>query len=74
MKSAYTTGQVAKLLDVSIQTVIRWAESGRLPSYRIPGSTHRRIRGDALAFFISDNGLNFVATPGAELCRGGSGL
>ena len=39
-----TTGQVARMLQISQRTVIRLIDAGRLPSYR-PGS-HRYVRHD----------------------------
>lgn len=35
------TSQVAKMLDVDRQTVIRWIESGDLEAWRTPGKHYR---------------------------------
>lgn len=49
----FTTGEVAKLCDVNFRTVIRWAERGLLPAYRLPGRGDYRIKtGDLRAFLI----------------------
>lgn len=36
-----TTGQVADLFGVHIDTVRVWADSGRIPSFRTPGGQRR---------------------------------
>ena len=38
-----STGEIARLLRVSVCTVIDWIETGLLPSYNVPGSKYRRI-------------------------------
>ena len=61
MKHVFTTGQVAKICNVVPRTVAKWCDSGRLRSYRIPGSQDRRIARDMLIAFLRDHGM-----PGAE--------
>jgi excisionase family DNA binding protein len=56
-KRAYTTGEVASICNVTKRTVIKWIDSGKLPGYLIPGSTHRRVGGDALAAFMHRHGI-----------------
>ena len=46
--SEYRIGQAATLLGVSVDTVRRWSDSGRLPSTRTEGG-HRLVDGAALA-------------------------
>lgn len=41
--SPMTTGEVARLVGVTSQTVTRWANAGLLTSVRTPGG-HRRFR------------------------------
>ena len=49
----FTTHQTAKLLGVSLPTVINWVKEGKLNAYRTPGG-HRRIRrGDLHAFCVA---------------------
>lgn len=50
--SPLLTSDVAFLLDVSIATVKRWADLGRLPSARVgkKGSRRRFILSDVVAF------------------------
>jgi len=46
-----TTGALAKLFGVAPRTAVKWLETGLLKSYRVPGSTHRRVlRSEAVAF------------------------
>lgn len=49
---AYKTGEVSKLLDLSLNTVIRLCNSGDLQCRRIPGSRHRRIEGVWIRQFL----------------------
>ncbi len=62
MKKVYTTGQVAKVLNVAARTVSKWTDSGKLLAYRIPGSQDRRIPHEALVAFMKENRipLNFL--------------
>lgn len=48
----YTTGQVAKICELSLSTIIRCIDSRDLEGYRVPGSTHRRITHDSLVEFM----------------------
>lgn len=48
----YKMGQAAGLLGVSVDTVRRWADSGRLPTSR-DASGHRQVDGAALAEFAT---------------------
>jgi molybdopterin-binding protein len=49
---SYRIGQVAELLGVSVDTVRRWADAGRLGARRTEGG-QRVIDGAALAAFVS---------------------
>lgn len=55
MKSVYTTGDVARICNISQQTVIRCFDSGRLRGFRVPGSRFRRIPHDQLVHFMREN-------------------
>ena len=48
-----TVRSAASLLAVSVDTVRRWADSGLLPSYRLP-SGHRRFDRSAVQRFRED--------------------
>lgn len=65
MKDVYTTGQVAAICNVTIRTVIKWFESGRLKGYKIPGSKDRRIPRESLVEFMKANGLPLKNLDGA---------
>jgi len=51
-RPAYTTGQVARICQVTKRTVIKWIDGGRLKGYVIPGSRHRRVAAAALRDFL----------------------
>jgi len=57
MKDVYTTGEVAKICNVTIRTVIKWFESGALEGFKIPNSRDRRIPHASLVAFMTENGL-----------------
>ncbi|MED5373468.1 MAG: response regulator [Myxococcota bacterium] len=45
-----TTHQVAKLLGVSLPTVVNWVNAGKLSAHRTPGGHRRIARSDLLRF------------------------
>ncbi|MEW6441089.1 MAG: helix-turn-helix domain-containing protein [bacterium] len=47
----YTTVDLAKVCNVSLRTIIRWVDEGRLASFRTPGG-HRRVREEDLRDFL----------------------
>jgi len=51
MKNYYTTGQAAKLLDVTIRTVQMWVDEGRISCWLTSGG-HRRLDKDSVDAFI----------------------
>jgi excisionase family DNA binding protein len=54
-KDVLTTGDVARLCRVTIRTVIRWYDDGRLEGYRLPGSGGRRFTRDSVVRFLQQN-------------------
>jgi excisionase family DNA binding protein len=55
-RSSYSTADVARRLGVSIPTVQRWVDAGRLKAWKTPGG-HRRIdAGSADAMFRAQDG------------------
>ena len=54
-RQSYTTGDVARLCQVTKRTVIKWIDSCKLKGYTIPGSKHRRVSADALRRFLRDH-------------------
>lgn len=57
MKDVLTTGQVAKICNVTIRTVIKWFENGHLEGYKIPGSRDRRFPRDNVLQFMKAHGI-----------------
>jgi excisionase family DNA binding protein len=57
MKNVYTTGEVARICNVTIRTVIKWFESGELKGFKIPNSKDRRIPRDNLIEFMQKHGI-----------------
>jgi len=57
MKTVFTTGEVARICNISQQTVIRCFDSGRLKGFRVPGSRFRRIPRESLIQFMKENNI-----------------
>ena len=53
-KQSHTTGDVARICRVSIRTVHKWLDNGRLPGHLVPGSTHRRVYREDLRAFMEE--------------------
>lgn len=48
-----STGEIAKLCDVNLRTVIRWIERGALKGFKLPGRGNNRVRvEDFIAFLL----------------------
>jgi excisionase family DNA binding protein len=56
MRGFYTTHEAARLLSVSLPTVVNWIEARRLRAHRTPGG-HRRIAREELAAFMVRHGM-----------------
>jgi excisionase family DNA binding protein len=56
MRSYYTTFEAARLLGVSLPTVVNWIKGRRLKAHRTPGG-HRRIAREDLAAFMLRHGM-----------------
>ncbi len=56
MQSFYTTFEAARLLGVSLPTVVNWIKARRLKAHRTPGG-HRRIAREDLAGFMVRHGM-----------------
>ena len=54
---SYTTGEIARLCQVTKRTVIQWIDGGKLKGYRIPGSRHRRVSAESLREFTKHHGI-----------------
>lgn len=57
----FTTGQVARMCNVSPRTVSKWFDSKMLPGFRVPGTRDRRITSEALIEFIQKHGMPMPA-------------
>lgn len=56
MTGFYTTHEAARLLGVSLPTVVNWIKARRLKAHRTPGG-HRRIAREDLAAFMLRHGI-----------------
>ncbi len=56
MRGFYTTHEAARLLGVSLPTVVNWIKARRLKAHRTPGG-HRRIGREDLATFMVRQGI-----------------
>lgn len=54
-------GQVAKLLNVSIKTVRRWAESGKLDCSKTSGGHRRFCKEDVMRIKNSENSITIIS-------------
>jgi excisionase family DNA binding protein len=61
----YSTVEVARRLGVSIQTVQRWVDSGKLKAWKTFGG-HRRIEAESAEKLLASAGVSVApASPGA---------
>ena len=60
-RKTYKTGDVGKLLGITNQSVIRYCNSGILPSHRTECG-HRRIRAEDLFQYLETHGLGYDDT------------
>jgi len=56
-KKIFTTGEVARLLGININTVIKWFDEKRLTGFRLPVSNERRIPIASLRRFMNENSI-----------------
>lgn len=52
-----TTGQVARVFSVNINTVIKWFDEGKLAGFRLPRSNERRIYRESVLAFMKEHGI-----------------
>jgi excisionase family DNA binding protein len=60
MQSFYTTFDAARVIGVSLPTVVNWIKERRLKAHRTPGG-HRRIAREDLAAFMLRHGMPLPA-------------
>jgi len=58
LRKIFSTGEVAKILGVHIDTVRRFCDNGKLEFEKGLLSTHRRIRQDLLETFMLKRGVS----------------
>ncbi|MCZ7582782.1 MAG: PilZ domain-containing protein [Deltaproteobacteria bacterium] len=56
-KKIFTTGEVARLLGININTVIKWFDEGKIRGFRLPTSHDRRIPVANLVSFMETHGI-----------------
>jgi len=56
-KEVFSTGEAAKICNLSQQTIIRCFDAGKLKGFRVPGSRFRRIPRESLLEFMRENGI-----------------
>jgi excisionase family DNA binding protein len=61
-----TAREVAELLGVSVETVLRWARRGELPAIRLPGGA-LRFRVDELDAWLAGRATTCVAFDGHHI-------
>jgi excisionase family DNA binding protein len=64
-----STGNAARLLSVTPDTVLKWIKSGRLPAIRTAGGPYRIARRDIAALMGDDAGAQAATRP-ASLTAG----
>ena len=57
MNRVMTTGQVARVFNVNINTVIKWFDEGKLEGFRLPRSNERRIYRESVQAFMKLHGI-----------------
>ncbi len=57
MVKSFSSGEVAKMCDVTPRTIIRWIEAGRLKAFKLPGRGNNRIAEHDLLDFLANNAI-----------------
>ncbi len=52
-----TTGDIAKICDVSLRTVIRWIDRGVLKGYKLPGRGNNRVKKEDFISFLNEHNM-----------------
>ncbi len=58
MTRVFTTGQVARIFSVNINTVIKWFDDGKLKGFRLPRSNERRIYRESVLEFMTEHDIS----------------
>ena len=51
----YSTGQVAQICRVHLQTVIKWCDSEKIKNYKTPGGNRKVLKKDLQTFLDENN-------------------
>lgn len=65
-KQVFTTGEAARICQISQQTIIRCFDKGRVQGFHVPGSRFRRIPREGLIRFMRENGIPADALEGSK--------
>jgi len=68
-KKIFTTGEVARLMDVNINTVIKWFDEGKIEGFRLPMSNDRRIPLNSLRNFMLRHSIPLEMLDGDDYQR-----
>ena len=52
-----TTGDIAKMCDVNLRTVIRWIDRGALKGFKLPGRGNNRVRIEDFLVFLKEHDM-----------------
>lgn len=52
-----TTGDIAKMCDVNLRTVIRWIDRGDLKGFKLPGRGNNRVQVEDFVHFLNEHGM-----------------
>lgn len=52
-----TTGEIAKFCGVTLRTVIRWLEAGKLKGFKLPGRGNNRVLVDDFINFLKQHSM-----------------
>lgn len=58
MTRVFTTGQVARIFSVNINTVIKWFDENKLKGFRLPSSNERRIYRESIVEFMKEHEIS----------------
>lgn len=67
IENVLTTGEAARIAGISLNSIIRCIDRGLLPGFKVPGSTHRRVRKDDLERFMRIHNMKPQAERLADL-------
>jgi len=61
-----TTGDIAKMCDVNLRTVIRWIDRGALKGFKLPGRGNNRVRVEDFVAFLQEHDMPLPAELAGE--------